>query len=179
MPGPKARPKFLSSLSFIQTDSQQEGLSLSRGPLGQRLADLIAQYGSKAVKTAERRLALVARLQQLHPKTQLINGCRIPSEGVLALAHEARVSVGSLYRWRNRFIKAGQAAEGDPLLAFYLGFTALIDRKKGAVLFPATDGRIRINEHLRLLIQGLYSRRTRPSAAKVWKRLLAQCIACR
>ncbi len=178
MAGQSPHFKFLSSLSIIQSGRDEE-ITLSRGPLGQRLADLVSQYGPKAVRTAERRLVLVARLQQLHPKTQLINGCRIPSEGVLALAHEAQVSVGTVYRWRNRFINAGQAAAGDPLLAFYLGFTALIDRKKGAVLFPATDGRIRINERLRLLIQGLYSLRTRPSAAKVWKRLLVQCVSCR
>jgi len=178
MAGHSGRPRFLSSLSLIQADSAKE-LTLFRGPLGQRLADLVAQYGLKAVKTAERRLSLIARLQQLRPKTQLINGLRIPSEGVRALAQEAGVGVGTLYRWRSRFIGAGKAAEGDPLLAVYLGFTALIDRKKGAVLFPSTDGRIRVNERLRLLIQGLYSRRTRPSGSKVWKRLLAQCVACR
>jgi transposase InsO family protein len=178
MRGSKARPRFLSSLSLIQADSEKE-LTLARGPLGQRLADLVAQYGLKAVKTAERRLSLIARLQQLRPKTQLINGLRIPSEGVRALAQEAGVGVGTLYRWRSRFVRAGKAAGGDPLLAVYLGFTALFDRKKGAILFPATDGRIRVNERLRLLIQGLYSRRTRPSGSKVWKRLVAQCIACR
>jgi len=172
------RPRFLSSLSLIQADSEKE-LTLARGPLGQRLADLVAQYGLKAVKTAERRLSLIARLQQLRPKTQLINGLRIPSEGVRALAQEAGVGVGTLYRWRSRFVRAGKAAGGDPLLAVYLGFTALFDRKKGAILFPATDGRIRVNERIRLLIQGLYSRRTRPSGSKVWKRLLAQCVACR
>jgi hypothetical protein len=178
MAGHSGRPRFLSSLSLIQADSEKE-LTLARGPLGQRLADLVAQYGLKAVKTAERRLALIARLQQLRPKTQLINGLRIPSEGVRALAQEAGVGVGTLYRWCSRFVRAGKAAGGDPLLAVYLGFTALFDRKKGAVLFPSTDGRIRVNERLRLLIQGLYSRRTRPSGSKVWKRLLAQCIACR
>jgi len=178
MTGHSGRPRFLSSLSLIQSDSEKE-LTLARGPLGQRLADLAAQYGLKAVKTAERRLSLIARLQQLRPKTQLINGLRIPSEGVRALAQEAGVGVGTLYRWRSRFVRAGKAAGGDPLLAVYLGFTALFDRKKGAILFPATDGRIRVNERLRLLIQGLYSRRTRPSGSKVWKRLLAQCVACR
>ena len=76
-------------------------------------------------------------------------------EQVRGQPHEAGVGVGTIYRWRSRFIRAGKAAEGDPLLAMYLGFTALIDRKKGAVLFPATDGRIRINERIRLLIQGL------------------------
>jgi transposase InsO family protein len=140
---------------------------------------LVSQYGLKAVRTAERRLGLIARLQQLHPKSLLINGLRVPSEGVRALAEEGGTSVSSLYRWRSKFIRAGKAAEGDPVLAVYLGFTALIDRRKGAILFPATDGRIRVNERLRLLIQGLYSRRTRPSAAKVWKRLLTHCIACR
>jgi transposase InsO family protein len=178
MPGSKTRPRFLSSLSLIQSDSEKE-LTLARGPLGQRLADLVAQYGLKAVKTAEHRLSLIAKLQQLRPKTQLINGLRIPSEGVRALAEEAHASVGSLYRWRSKFIRAGKAAEGDPVLAVYLGFTALFDRKKGAILFPATDGRIRVNERIRLLIQGLYSRRTRPSGSKVWKRLVAQCVACR
>jgi transposase InsO family protein len=172
------RPRFLSSLSVLQADSEKE-LTLSRAPLGQRLADLVSQYGLRAVKTAEQRLALVARLQQLHPKTQLINGLRVPSEGVRALAEEGQASVGSLFRWRSKFIRAGKAAEGDPLLAFYLGFTALIDRKKGVVRFPTTDSRIKVNERLRLLIQGLYSRRTRPSGAKIWKRLVAQCAACR
>jgi len=179
MSGHSGRPRFLSTLSIIQTGSEEGQLAISRGPLGQRLADLVAQYGLKAVKTAERRLALIARLQQLHPKTQLINGIRVPSEGVCALAQEGQTSVGSLYRWRSKFIRAGKAAEGDPVLAVYLGFTALFDRKKGAILFPSTDGRMRVNERLRLLIQGLYSRRTRPSGSKVWKRLLAQCVACR
>ncbi len=178
MAGRSPHFKFLSSLSIIQSGRGEE-VSLSRGPLGQRLADLVAQYGPKPVKTAERRLALVARLQQLRPKTQMSSGFRVPSEGVRALAQEAHASVGSLYRWRRRFIGAGKEAGGDPLLAVYLGFTALIDGKKGAVLFPSTDGRIRINERLRLLIQGLYSRRTRPSAAEVWKRLLVQCVSCR
>ena len=77
MAGHSGRPKFLSSLSLIQADSEK-ALGLSRGPLGHRLADLIAQYGLKAVKTAERRLALAAKLQQLHPKTQVINGQRLP-----------------------------------------------------------------------------------------------------
>jgi transposase InsO family protein len=176
--GSRSRPEFLSSLALVRGDSQDE-LKLSRGPLGQRLADLVSQYGLKAVKVAEQRLALIARLQHLHPRTQVVGGLRIPSEGVRALAQEARVGVGTIYRWRSKFIRAGKAAEGDPLLAIYLGFTALIDRKKGAVLFPATDGRVRVNERIRLLIQGLYSRRTRPTAAKVWKRLLTQCVACR
>jgi len=178
MAGHSGRPKFLSSLSLIQGDREQE-LALSRGPLGQRLADLVSQHGLKAVKVAEQRLSLLARLQQLHPKTQLVGDLRVPSEGVRALAQEAQTSVSSLHRWRGKFIRAGKAAEGDPVLAVYLGFTALIDRKKGAILFPATDGRIRVNERLRLLIQGLYSRRTRPSGSKVWNRLLTQCIACR
>lgn len=172
------RPRFLSSLSFIQSEPGAD-VALSRGPLGQRLADLVSQYGAQAVKRAEQRLALVAKLQQLHPKTQVMGGRRVPSEGVRALAQEASLGVGSLYRWRSRFTRAGKAAKGDPVLAVYLGFTALIGRKKGAVLYPATDGRIRVNERLRLLIQGLYSRRTRPSGAKVWKRLLTQCVSCR
>jgi len=178
MAGHSGRPRFLSSLSLIQGDREKE-LALSRGPLGQRLADLVSQHGLKAVKVAERRLSLLARLQQLHPKTQLVGDLRVPSEGVRALAEEAQTSVSSLYRWRGKFIRAGKVAEGDPVLAMYLGFTALIDRKKGAILFPSTDGRIRVSERLRLLIQGLYSRRTRPSGSKVWKRLLSQCIACR
>ena len=155
MSGQSVRPRFLSTLSIVQAGSEEGQLAISRGPLGQKLADLVSQYGAKAIQTAERRLALVARLQQLHPKTQLIHGLRLPSEGVRALAQEAQVGVGSLHRWRTRFIKAGKAAEGDPVLAIYLGFTSLIDRKKGAILFPATDGRIRVNERLRLLIQGL------------------------
>jgi transposase InsO family protein len=178
MPGTKARLKFLSSFSLAQIEPQDE-LALSRGPLGQRLSDLVSQYGLKAAKRAERKLALIARLQPLHPKTQLFHGCRVPAEGVRALAQEAGVGVGTLYRWRQRFIQAGKAAEGDPVLAVYLGFTALIDHKKGVVRFPTTDSRIKVNERLRLLIQGLYSRRTRPSGAKIWKRLVAQCVACR
>ncbi len=161
MAGHCGRPRFLSNLSIIQAASEDES-SLTRGPLGQRLADLVSEHGLQAVKRAERRLALIARLQQLRPKTQMIDGCRLPSEGVLALARERQTSVTSLYRWRSRFIRAGKAAQGDPLLAMYLGFTALIDRKKGAILFPSTDSRVRVNERLRLLIQGLYSRRTRP-----------------
>lgn len=179
MPGSKAPPRFLSTLSIVQAGSEEGQLAISRGPLGHKLADLVAQYGAKAIQTAERRLRSIARLRQIHPKTRLVNGVWLPSEGVLALAKEAQASVGSLYRWRSKFIRAGKAAQGDPILAMYLGFTALIDRKKGAVLFPSMDGRIRVNERLRLLIQGLYSRRTRPSGAKVWKRLLAQCVSCR
>src|SRR5260370_42418915 len=68
--GQTGRPRLLSSLSIVQDTSKGE-LSLARGPLGQRLADLISQYGMKAVKTAERRSALVARFQQLQPKTQI------------------------------------------------------------------------------------------------------------
>ena len=116
MPGTRARPKFLSTLSLIQADSETE-LALSHSPLGQRLADLVSHYGLKAVQRAERRLALVAPLHNLRPKTQVVNGLRVPGEGVLALAREANASVGSLYRWRTRFVKAGRAAEGDPLLA--------------------------------------------------------------
>ena len=78
MAGHSGHPKFLSSLSLVQADSEKE-LTLSRGPLGQRLADLVAQCCLKAVKSSERRLALIARLQQLHPKTQLINGFRVLS----------------------------------------------------------------------------------------------------
>ena len=178
MAGQRGRARFLSSLSILSSGHNQESLS-PRGPLGQRLADLLAQYGHNAVQNAQRRLALIARYHQIHPKTQLINGCRVPAESMLALASEAGVSVGTLNRWRTQMIRAGKAAEGDPLLACYLGFTALIDGKKGAVRFPTTDSRIKVNERLRLLIQGLFSRRTRPSGAKVWKRLTAQCVTCR
>ena len=178
MGGHAGQPKFLSSLSLVQTDSQQE-LALSRGPLGQRLADLVSQYGLRAVKRAERRLTLIASMQPLHPKTELVHGLRVPAEGLRALAQGGHTSVASLYRWRRRFSRAGKAAAGDQLLAIYLGFTALLDRKKGGVLFPASDGRVRVDERIRLLIQGLYSRRPRPSGAKDWKRLVAQCVACR
>ena len=39
-----------------------------------------------------------------------------------------------------------------PIIGHDLGFTDLVDRKKGSALFPATDGGMRVNGRVRLLI---------------------------
>lgn len=58
-------------------------------------------------------------------------------------------------------------------------FEALIPGTPGRVLSPQADQRLRVDESLQQAIQGLFSRRNRPSISKVWRTLTARCPRCR
>lgn len=59
------------------------------------------------------------------------------------------------------------------------GFAALIQSRPGRTLDSLNDRRYKVAHELRQAIAGLYARRERPSIAKVWRKLLAQCPRCR
>src|SRR3990172_5788757 len=130
-------------------------------------AELSTLYSEKAVGEARSRLEVVLEFKSLKPKTLQSNGCRVASLVVEELAQKAGVSTGTLWRWYRLYRLAYESSQGSVHTKAKAGFEALIPRPKGRAEDPSNDRRCKVDDDLRKAIAGLYTRRKRPSIAKV------------